>query len=88
MFPNKVLTASGLIDHVAVNVNGYERAVLDVELLSRCDEVIITGGSTFGFASSLRSARFPLFVNGKQGSTNCERFTFSNPSRTETYLLI
>ena len=46
-YGNKVITGRGRIDHVEKN-SGYERAILDIELLSWCDELILTGGSTFG----------------------------------------
>jgi hypothetical protein len=46
-YGNKVIIGRGKIAHVENN-KGYERAILDIELLSLCDELILTGGSTFG----------------------------------------
>jgi hypothetical protein len=43
----KVISTRGRIAHIN-SFGGYERAVLDSEVLSLCDEIIITGGSTFG----------------------------------------
>jgi hypothetical protein len=43
----KVISTRGRIAHIN-SFGGYERAVLDNEVLSLCDEIIITGGSTFG----------------------------------------
>jgi hypothetical protein len=81
-YSSRVFTSNGTIGHFAKGSQGHLRTLLDVELLSMCDEVIITGGSTYGFLSSLRSGKYPLFVNGRVKSSNCERFSFSNPSLT------
>jgi hypothetical protein len=45
---SKVISLHGRIAHIDKNGGGYERTVLDNEILSRCNELIITGGSTFG----------------------------------------
>jgi hypothetical protein len=84
MYPGKVIHAEGLIAHVSEeSADGYSRAMLDLELLARCDEMVLTGGSTFGFAGSLRSGRYPWFVNGRQEAKNatreCQKFRFSEP---------
>ena len=81
LWPDKVIHANGSISHVYSNQKGYMRAFIDVELLALCDELIITGGSTFGFVSVLRNGRYPLFVNGKFNAKKCDRFSFANPSR-------
>jgi hypothetical protein len=44
----KVISTFGRISHIDKHGGGYKRTVLDSEVLSRCDELIITGGSTFG----------------------------------------
>jgi hypothetical protein len=49
IYPGKVPHSFGEIAHVSENLNGYERALVDIELLARSDETIITGGSTFGY---------------------------------------
>lgn len=46
-YGNKVITGQGTIAHVESN-KGYDRAILDIELLSLSDELILTAGSTFG----------------------------------------
>ena len=85
---NRVITASGDIDHV-MSGSGYERAIVDNELLSKCDELIITGGSTFGFLSAMRMGRMPLFFNGKRNRTVCERMSFQNyATRPEGWAVI
>jgi hypothetical protein len=46
---NKIIVvANGTIGHVELDKNAYQRALIDNELLSKCNEIIITGGSTFG----------------------------------------
>ncbi len=47
-FPNKIIIGNGLMGHVEEDPNAYERAILDVELMSRCNELVVTGGTTFG----------------------------------------
>ena len=47
-FPNKIIVGEGQVGHVEANVDSYQRTILDFELLSRCNELILTGGSTFG----------------------------------------
>jgi hypothetical protein len=82
LFPGKVINANGSVTHINDDAKGYFRALLDLELLSQCDEYIMTGGSTFGFMASLRSGKYPYFVNGRFDSKKCQLFSFSNPSQT------
>lgn len=78
---DKILMADGKIGHVAERDDAYERALVDIELLSRCDQLILTGGSTFGFIASMKSQTIPFYVEGKSEMTNCEYFRFYAPSR-------
>jgi hypothetical protein len=78
----KMFTSNGTIAHFVSSTKGYHRTLLDVELLSMCDEIIMTGGSTYGFLSALKSGKYPLFVNGRRRAGKCDRFSFSNPSLT------
>jgi hypothetical protein len=48
LYPDKVVTASGRITHVDGDSSGFARALVDIEMLARADEIIITAGSTFG----------------------------------------
>ena len=44
--------------HISDDPNGYYRTFLDVELLSKVnDELIITGGSTFGFVAAIKTQK-------------------------------
>ena len=79
-------TANGTITHIIDNPNGYEKAIVDMELLSRCDEIIITGGSTFGFVAAMKSRKLPYFVNGKDSSMKgCLRHSLAYPGLSRTY---
>jgi len=49
----------------AVDADGFRRAVLDIELLSKCDEVIVTSGSTFGWLAAMKTLKMPYYVSGK-----------------------
>jgi hypothetical protein len=87
-YGGKILTAdmalaaekTGSIGHVVKDRDSYLRAIVDNELLSRCDEFIFTGGSTFGLLVGYRKGEYPLFFTGMSNSKKCERFSPSNPS--------
>lgn len=85
LYPNKAFSSNGSITNVYVSSNGYKRAIIDVELLSKCDEIIMTGGSTFGFVASMKSLRLPFYVNGNSTSTeSCLKTSLSQLSQTPT----
>ncbi len=75
----KIITGRGKIAHVEYIMSGYERVIMDIELLSRCDELIVTGGSTFGFVASMKRGKFHYSVySSKLVATNsCEIYSFS-----------
>ena len=81
-FPEKAFSSNGTIDHIASNVNGYEKAIIDIELLSYCNELITTGGSTFGFVASMKSLKIPFSIDGFSKRKTCKKFSFGNPSKT------
>ena len=59
-----------------------QRIVIDNELLSKCDEIVMTGGSTFGFLAAMRKGILPYYVNGNLNMTECKRSVLSNaPAR-------
>jgi hypothetical protein len=80
-YSDRILTGEGKIGHVAFESDAYERAILDIELLSHCNETILTGGSTFGFIGSLKSQKIPYFVEGKRSSNECKLLDFHAPAR-------
>jgi hypothetical protein len=60
----KIILADGHIGHVETDPNNsYERAILDNELFSRCDEMILTRYSTFGFVSAMKQHAYRLKSN-------------------------
>ena len=67
---------------VWTNPSGNERLLFDIEMLSRCDDVILTGGSTFGFIGVMKSQRIPYYVEGGRSMKRCDKFQFSRPPRT------
>ena len=62
-FPEKIIFGQGEIKHISEQKAGHKRAIIDVELLSRTDILVLTGVSTFGFISSMKSKRFNYVVD-------------------------
>jgi hypothetical protein len=87
--PDKIiLNTNGKIGHVFYEPDSYERAIMDVELLSNTDELLVTGGSTYGFLASMRKQKLPFYVNGRRNTgdefeSKCERMNLSRPSVTD-----
>jgi hypothetical protein len=80
-YPNKSFSTNKFkLGHIKMDRQAYYRAILDVELLSHCDELIVTGGSTFGWLSAMKMVKLPLYVNGRTPSmTTCQRSTLNYP---------
>ena len=81
-YSDKILRGEGKIGHIAIESDAYERAILDIELLSYCNETILTGGSTFGFIGSLKNQKIPYFVEGRRSFNGCKLLDFNAPART------
>ena len=81
---HKAIVANETMGHVDERANAYPRAIIDVELLSRCNELVITGGSTFGFVASMKSLKKSYYVNGRSNMTTCRLHELSKPSLTDT----
>ncbi len=78
--------------NASVNDEATIKAVLDIELLSLCDEIIQTSGSTFGFISVIKAQKMPYYVNGTKGCgkrcanmTGCEKMTLGRPHVRQDY---
>ena len=56
-YPDKILQ----IKYDALNA--VEKHIVEIELLSRCDELIITGGSNLGLIAAMKSGKLPLLVD-------------------------
>ncbi len=80
IFGSKVFFLNSPLGHVISGQNFYERAIMDVELLSKCDQMIITGGSTFGFIAATKSKKMPFYVNGNSSMEQCEQMSLNRPS--------
>ena len=80
---NKTVVASEPMGHIAANAKAYPRAIIDVELLSRCHKIIITGGSTYGFLAAMKSLQHPYYVNGRVNMSRCRLHKHSRPSTTD-----
>ena len=64
-YKDKSFTSNGTLSHTSLgSTDGFRRAVLDVELLSKCDEIIVTSGSTFGWLAAMKSLKMPYYVSG------------------------
>ena len=82
LYTNKIITGEGIISHILKNKNGYDRAIIDMELLSRTDELIVTGGSTFGFIPMMKKLQLGFYVNGNDSMSACKRISFSQTGTT------
>ena len=72
----KAFTFNGTI---SANKDKFRLAVIDVELLSKCDEVIVTSGSTFGWLAAMKMLKMPFYVNGRSSMEKCLRTDLSHP---------
>ena len=59
---------------------GLARSIIDLEILSLCDELVLSGGSTFGFLASIKKGELPFYVNGKRQVKSCVKMKLSEPS--------
>jgi hypothetical protein len=88
-FPNKIIVnTAGKINHIVKgydtsmpidNFDAYARTIMDVELLSKCNEVILTGGSTYGFVAAMKMLKLPFYINGGHNN-KCVKTGLSKPS--------
>jgi hypothetical protein len=91
LMPNKtIFTSNGTAGHGIGNGDYQQtiKAFLDIELLSLCDEIIQTSGSTFGFISAIKAQKLPYYVNGTAGCGDrckdmkgCEKMTLARPHK-------
>ena len=81
-YGDRIISAEGEIGHVVEKDNAYERVIMDIELLSRCNETVLTGASSFGFISALKSQKLPYAVEGSYG-LECQRFKLYSPPRRQ-----
>lgn len=83
-YPQKAFSTSKYpVGHIGEENKGFHRTILDVELLSKCNELIFTGGSTYGWIAAMKMLSLPLYIEGKNLTSitmkKCVRSTFSEP---------
>jgi hypothetical protein len=81
-YKEKSFTSNGTLGHIDLDAeDGLRRAVLDVELLSKCDEIIVTSGSTFGWLAAMKTLKLPFYVSGSsEKMVKCTREDMRRPS--------
>jgi hypothetical protein len=80
IYPNKTFTTNEYtLGHIVSSQQSFNRAILDVELLSLCNELIVTGASTFGWVAAMKSLKLPLYINGQNRMDRCLRSSLSDP---------
>jgi hypothetical protein len=72
--PNKTFFTTNVDQLTNTYDKQTTKTILDIELLSFCDEIVQTSGSTFGFVSAIKAQRLPYYVNGTRGcySNDCK----------------
>lgn len=87
-FPNQIIEGVGKIGHTNYDQNSYFRTVLDNELLAKANQIIITGGSTFGFMSAIRKGSLPYYIDGIDENIPCRKMNFSHLPRSRSGIAI
>ena len=82
LHPDKVLLSQGKPLHIAQDKAGYSGAIIDIELLSRTDMIVMTGGSTFGMVSCLKSGRLNYVISRDR---KFQKMTLIDPGHTPNY---
>ena len=55
------------------------RRIIEVELLAKCDELVVTGGSTFSYVAVFKTSRMPYVINGRTNMKKCVLADPGNP---------
>jgi hypothetical protein len=85
IYEKKIIVGDGFITHTGIDRNGYQRAIMDSELLSKANELIVTGGSTFGFVATMKRLKLSYFVDGLISMKKCRRMSFSDTGVVRKY---
>jgi hypothetical protein len=77
------------LDYIKINkinfkFGKYGTTILDNELMSKSDFLVISGGSTFGFVAAMRKKQLPFYINGKKNQKKCSKMKLSEPSITKS----
>ncbi|RNA13026.1 hypothetical protein BpHYR1_031704 [Brachionus plicatilis] len=94
-YPDRFIMGQGKIAHSSFSsIGSYERTILDNELLARSNEILFTGGSTYGFVAALRQNKLPYCVEGRSNkpfdeNQPCKRMSLNRgPKRTYDFIVI
>ena len=79
--PSRVIVVNGSIEHIGLGAkSAYLKSILDHELLTLCNQTIITGPSSYGFVASMKAGRMPYYVRGLNANeTKCRKANFNDP---------
>ena len=85
-YPNKILVGVGTHGHVLHNPDSYKRSIMDVELMGKCNETIITGGSTYGFVAAMKTLKLPYYINGGEfDMKKCIKVNLGTPPKARVH---
>ena len=74
---DKIIIANGTVGRIDLDSNSYERTILDNELLSKCNQLIVTSAkSSFGFIAAMRMQKMPYIID-KTTINGCSRMNLS-----------
>ena len=74
---DKIIIANGTVGRIDLDSNSYERTILDNELLSKCNQLIVTSSkSSFGFIAAMRMQKMPYIID-KTTINGCSRMNLS-----------
>ena len=76
---HNIINTYGKLFHASLDSIGYKRAIADSELLSKCDEIIVTGGSTFGWVPAMKMLKLPFYINVDDSAEKCSKARLSKP---------
>lgn len=78
---NKTFFTQGKTAHILKDPNAYRRTLFDLEVLARVDDLVITGGSTYGFVGMMKLGSLGYAVDFYEGG-KCKRIRFSDAGST------
>ena len=78
--PGKVITFNETL-----GMDDETRRIVEIDLFAKCNEKVVTGGSTYGYVAVFKSGRLPYYVNGKINSSRCAKADISHPGFRSDY---
>jgi hypothetical protein len=74
-----------IVFNETLDVNDEMRRIIEIDLFSKCHQMIVTGGSTYGYVAAFKSNRLPYVVNGDTGMKKCIKTDISHPGFRSQY---